>query len=315
MSRPQLREALQSVDRQTFRDFEIVVGDNSGETATQRAIDAILAEFSHLSIRVVRHDKTLDAAVNFNSTVDAARGDLWSLLPDDDRICPTFLARSVEALDAHPDCSFTFADHWIIRADGTIDEARSVANSLTFGRASLKEGVFRDEALFGVVLAQSTCLQTALFRRGLVKSVRFIPDISALDFALFLRLSTVLKPVSAYYIAERLTEYRVHSGQITTVTDRADLLKNGIAALESVDSVPRRHRRQYRRKLGRQYLALALAEAETGANAAARRHAVKSLSIWISARATVGAGLVLMAPRSVRLTRRLIAGLRPDGRR
>jgi len=316
MSRPrQFREALQSVDQQTFRDFEVVIADNSAEAEKQRAIDEVLAEFPHLPIRVVRHETTLDVASNFNSLIDAARGELWSCLPDDDRFCPTFLARSVEALDAHPDCSFTFTDHWIIRADGTIDEAASSANSLTFGRTRLEEGALRDEALFGVVLAQSTCLQTSLFRRDRLQAVRFIPNLVAVDLSLFLRLTTATKPVSAYYIAERLVEYRVHSDQMTTTIRRTEILKTGIAALESTGSVPLEHRRGYRRKLGRQYLALALAEAEIGADAAARQHALKSLSTWISARAAVGAGLALFAPRSVRLARRLIAQFRSGGRR
>jgi hypothetical protein len=148
-----------------------------------------------------------------------------------------------------------------------------------------------------------------------MQAVRFIPNLQAADLSVFLRLATATKPVSAYYIAERLMEYRVHSDQMTGTTRRTEVLKTGIAALESVGSVPPEHRRRYRRKLGRQYMALALAEAEMGADAAARRHAVKSLSTWISARATVGAGLVLLAPRSVRMTRRLIAQLRTGRRR
>jgi hypothetical protein len=318
MNRPRhFREALQSVAGQTFRDFEVVVADNSGDAEKQRAIDEVLAGFPDLPIRVVRHEATLDVASNFNSLLDAARGELWSVLPDDDRFCPTFLARSVEALDAYPDCSFTFADHWIIRADGSIDEAESSANSLAFQRTRLAEGVFRDEALFAVVLAQSTCLQTSLFRRDRMQSVRFIPNLRAVDLSVFLRL-TATKPVSAYYIAERLMEYRVHSDQMTTTTTtarRIEVLETGIAALESVSRIPPEHRRRYRRKLGRQYMALALAEAEIGADAAARRHAAKSLFTSISARVAVGAGLVLFAPRSVRLARRLIAQLRPGGRR
>jgi hypothetical protein len=249
----------------------------------------------------------LDVVSNFNSLIDAARGELWACLPDDDRLRPTFLARSIGALDLHPDCGFTFADHAIIRGDGTIDELLSDRNSILYKRASLGEGVYRDDDLFEVALNQAACLQAALFRRSVISSFRFLPDIVTLDFSLFLRLSGGTQSVHGYYIAERLMDYRIHSEQISSTSPRADFIRFQIAALESVDRVPRRHARRFNSKLSREYLALAFLEAERGQKGNARAHATRSLRLAPSVETLLGAALATLAPGAVPLVRRLVS--------
>jgi glycosyltransferase involved in cell wall biosynthesis len=309
-----LREALASVAAQTFPDFEVVVADNSGQPEDQRAIDRVLAEFGALPLRLVRHPSQIGPAENFNSLIDAARGEFWACLPDDDRLCPTFLARTVAALETHPTCSFAFSDHWILRADGTIDERQSQINSAHFGRTSLREGEFRSDDLFGVVLAQSPCLQATLFRRSVMESARFTADLFTVDLSLFLRLGAA-PGVGAFYIGERLMEYRVHGQQITVTTSRIELVRAAIAALETIDRVPSAHRRPFRRKLSREYLALALLEAESGATDQARRHALDSLRLSATPRTALGAALAILAPGALPLARRLAANVRGSAAR
>jgi glycosyltransferase involved in cell wall biosynthesis len=310
VNRPHLlREALGSVAGQTFRDFEVVVADNSGQPENQRAVDRVLAEFGGLPLRLVRHPSQIDPAANFNCLIDAARGEFWACLPDDDRLCPAFLARSIAALETHPTCSFAFSDHWILRPDGSLDEHQSQINSARFGRTSLREGEFRNDDLFGVVLAQSPCLQATLFRRSVMESARFTADLFTVDFSLFLRLGAA-PGAGAYYIDERLMEYRVHGEQITATTSRIELVRGEIAALETIDRVPASHRRPFDRKLSREYLALALLEAETGARGPARRHALNSLRLWASPRTALGAALAILAPGALPLARQLAARMR-----
>jgi glycosyltransferase involved in cell wall biosynthesis len=310
INRPHLlREALASVAAQTFRDFEVVVADNSARAEDQLAVDRVLAEFGALPLRLVRHPSRLTPAANFNSLIDAARGEFWACLPDDDRLHPAFLARSVAALSTHPACSFAFADHWILRPDGTIDENQSQLTSARYGRASLREGEFLDDELFGIVLAQSPCLQGSLFRRSVMESARFADDLVTVDFSLFLRLGSA-PGAGAYYIAERLMEYRVHADQISVTTRRIEFLRAQITSLESVARVPPAYRRPFRQKLSQQYLALALLEAESGERGQARRHALDSLRLSASPRTALGAALATLAPGALPLARQLAARLR-----
>jgi glycosyltransferase involved in cell wall biosynthesis len=300
-----LREAIASVAAQTRRDFEIVVADNSADIGCQRRVDAVIAEFSRLPIRKIQHPERLDAVSNFNSLIDAARGDLWTCLPDDDRLRPNFLARLVDALDRHSDCDFSFGDHGIIHADGTPDDALSLANSTRYGRTSLAEGVYPHAQLFQMALRQTICLQTAVFRRPMISDVRFAPGVLTLDHSLFLRLGASPVPYQGYFVRERIMDYRLHASQWSSTTRRKDFLLAEIAAFESVPAVPPQHLTEFNEKLSRQYLALALLEAEQSSPDQARAHAIHCFRLSPGLRSAVGAILISMSPRSIPRLRRM----------
>jgi glycosyltransferase involved in cell wall biosynthesis len=316
VDRPELlREAIASVAAQTWRDFEVVVADNSGDPALQKRIDEVLAGFPELRFVVKRHPRRVDAIDNFNSLIDTAQGELWACLTDDDRFRPNFLARSVEALDQHPECAFTFADHWMLRPDGTLDEPESEVNSIRFSRNLLREGVYRHDELFEIVLRQSVCLQTTLFRHPVIASFRFMPGIMSGDQSLFMRLSAGRTSHHAYYVDERLFEYRWHQDQLSNTTGRKALLRSQIAACESAPEIPRQHRRIFNRKLSRCYLALALLEAEDGDHRSARSHAAKSFLLDPNFRSTFGGLLAAAAPFAVKRVRALRGLLQPTSER
>ena len=304
-----LREAIASVAAQTWRDFEVVIADNSGNAEGQRRIDGVMAEFPQLRFVLKRHPERLGAVENFNSLIDTAQGELWACLTDDDRIRPNFLARSVEALDRHPECAFTFADHWIIRADGTVDEADSKRNSIKFGRSTLREGVYLHPQLFELFLKQAMCLQTGVFRRPTIASLRFLPGILAGDYSLFLRLSAGPIQFNAYYVDERLFEYRLHFAQISGTTDKKTLIRDQIAACENVPGIPARYAGELNKKLSRAYLALALMEAEEGDGATARIDIGKSLGLSLSLGNALGGLLVTTAPFAIKGLRKLRGSL------
>jgi glycosyltransferase involved in cell wall biosynthesis len=305
VNRPALLwEAVASLAAQTYRDFEVVLADNSADPEYHKEVDRVIRAFPGTDFVLVRHPVRIGAAENFNRTIDAGRGEFWTSLPDDDRFCPNFLARSVAALDSHAECAFTFADHWIISGDGTRNQAESEVYSARYGRTSLRERVYPHREVFGLALSQSICLQTMLFRRELIRSLRFIPGIVSGDHSLFLRLGAAER-WDGYYINERLFEYRLHDGQITASWARKDLLKGQIAAYESVPRVPVAHLRAYNAKLAANYLSLAVLEAEGSDTANARAHAIRCARLSPGLQNILGALLVTAAPGAIKKARQL----------
>lgn len=92
-----LPQLLDSLARQTFRDFEtIIVDDGSTDEATRAALDAL-----DPSIHLIRQpNKGLSAARN--AGIAAARASLVLPLDCDDMIAPTYMAEAVALLDAAP---------------------------------------------------------------------------------------------------------------------------------------------------------------------------------------------------------------------
>jgi glycosyltransferase involved in cell wall biosynthesis len=99
-----LPETLTSLDRQCFRDFEIVIVDDG---STDEATAGLLQTLPP-SIRVIRQEnKGLPAARN--TGMREAKGAFVLPLDCDDQLEPTFLEEAMAALQTHPDCAFVFA--------------------------------------------------------------------------------------------------------------------------------------------------------------------------------------------------------------
>ena len=95
-----LREAIESVLGQTYRDFELlIVDDGSDDTcATDGGTQAVITEFSARDhrIRGFRHEKSLGAPAARNRAIAEARGRYLTGLDDDDLMLP----RRLESLFA-----------------------------------------------------------------------------------------------------------------------------------------------------------------------------------------------------------------------
>jgi glycosyltransferase involved in cell wall biosynthesis len=275
-----LRETITSVAAQTFRDFEIIISDNSADKDYNRQVEQIVASFPDLSFRLFHQSKMLSATDNANFLIEYARGEYWLYLPDDDRMCSEYLASSIGALDKHRQAAFSFTDHWIINADGIIDPIATSANSKRYRRNELQSGLIPYERLFRLALYQSFTVQTMLLRREIVERYRFLVARDPVgDFDFPLRLASSDESIHAYYINRRLIEYRVHSGQGTgsMSTGTASTCRSVIASLENLKNIPSADRSLYCRKLAARYLTLAVSETMEGNRRLADKYLRKSI--------------------------------------
>lgn len=97
-----LEEALASVEKQTFREFEVLVSDN----ASSEDIGAVLAKFPTLRIRHVRHNSSLGMVGNWQFSLLAPKTKYIAWMHDDDRWEVDHLQRAMEDLEANPDAGF-----------------------------------------------------------------------------------------------------------------------------------------------------------------------------------------------------------------
>lgn len=93
-----LEQAILSVLRQTFDDFELIISDNASTDQTEAISRTYQAQDAR--VRYVRNACNIGAAKNYNQLVDLARGDYFKWAAHDDICAPELLERCVEVLDA-----------------------------------------------------------------------------------------------------------------------------------------------------------------------------------------------------------------------
>ena len=110
-------EAISSVLRQTFENFELIVLDDCSTDDTA----AVIAKFSDPRLRFIQQDVNLGAKGNWNSALSEARGEYIKILCSDDFIADRCLEWQTAVLD-DPDNEnvvLVTGDSNVIDADGT----------------------------------------------------------------------------------------------------------------------------------------------------------------------------------------------------
>ncbi|NTU94174.1 MAG: glycosyltransferase family 2 protein [Chlorobiaceae bacterium] len=95
-----LREAIESVIDQSFRDWELIVVDDGSVDETFSMVDPYLHR--HGNIRYMKH-RNRKAALSRNMGIQASLGRFITFLDSDDRYLPEHLSSRVELLNSMPD--------------------------------------------------------------------------------------------------------------------------------------------------------------------------------------------------------------------
>src|SRR5215467_9498256 len=135
--------AIESIQAQTFSDFEIIAVDDGSRDAS---LD-VLASFG-TAVKVLRQANRGPSAAR-NYAVRESSGELLAFLDADDRWRPAMLERLVAALDQHRDASMAYCDIAVIDSEGrplmtalvSEREAPSVSDMLDRLRPFMPSGV------------------------------------------------------------------------------------------------------------------------------------------------------------------------------
>ena len=279
--------AVNSVLNQTYADFELLICDDASTDETAE----VVASWGDSRIRYIRHPQNIQRSRNMRSGYEAARGDYFIKFDDDDALTPTFLEKTVAVLEDNPAVDFVCTDHWVMNARSERDEAATAANSAKWRKDRLSRGIIND-LLAETFIHQSLQVGSSLFRRrslDKVDFVRFEAD-GCEDFDLLVRCAIAQQ--TAYFIPERLMEYRFHGGQ-TSLKQDIHFLSAKTACLEGYRFYNRpelEQVRQSRLKELKQVLAMRLIEKGETQRGRLLIEELRSIG-KLSARAKVGQAL------------------------
>jgi glycosyltransferase involved in cell wall biosynthesis len=107
-----LKKAIQSVLRQTYEDFILIILDNHSEDNTRE----VVKEFQKSDYRItyICHDQNLGMMKNYEYGFSLIKTPYFHFLSDDDLILADFYKEAVQVFEKHPDIGFYGASTEII---------------------------------------------------------------------------------------------------------------------------------------------------------------------------------------------------------
>lgn len=109
-----LRSTVDCIYRQTFADWELLIGDDGSDSQTREYLHSLASE---CRVRVIWLEHTGVPAIVRNAALREARGTYVAFLDSDDLWVPQKLARQVQTLQARPDCQWSYTG--FVQIDGS----------------------------------------------------------------------------------------------------------------------------------------------------------------------------------------------------
>ena len=204
-----LKECIESVKDQSFKNIEILVGNNFSTDGTADYLNGTSG------LQVEHHQSNLGMVGNWNSLLRRARGQLCVLLSDDDIVAPDFVATLVQYM-RDDQCAFAYSPVTII------DTAGSVLGETTASPLMEKSERFVKATLEQKRVPYPSAL---MFRTADAAAVGYFKDIgNQTDVAFRISLAEIHPGANISCHPKPLVRYRIHAAALT---DNPELKASG----------------------------------------------------------------------------------------
>jgi glycosyltransferase involved in cell wall biosynthesis len=197
-----LKEAIEGVLAQSYKDFELIIMDNASTPETYDLVKP------YLNDQVKYHRNPVNDRSYFNTAFDLASGEYLVIVHDDDIMKTQFLEKEVATLDKNSDYSIVATN--ITAIDEHSNLVKKHDQKMTKDRVWSKNEYIKEFFTKKILIP----CPTVMFRKQvfLDHRLRFNMEVGpAID--LYLWLETNLLDYKICLLAEPLYKYRFHSGQ------------------------------------------------------------------------------------------------------
>ena len=209
-----LKETMDSILKQTFTDFELIIVDNYSVDSTEKLVKS----YNDKRIRYFKNRNGGIVAVNRNFGINEAKGELIAFCDDDDLWMPKKLEKQILEFEKDSQVGLVCTNGFSFDKNGIRGKmGRSIDHYLVFDQL-LKDNTIPSCSVM--------VRKRALDEVGIFDESQDI--LTAEDYELWLRIATKFK---IKYIGTQLVKYRVHAG-----TFQSTYLK-GVKPLEIMQRV------------------------------------------------------------------------------
>jgi glycosyltransferase involved in cell wall biosynthesis len=223
-----LRKTVQSVLDQTYKDYEILVVNNSSTDDTKEMLESLKDPRIH--ILDIQNQGVI--AKSRNLGMRSAQGEYIAFLDDDDLWLPEKLEKQTAYLEEHPEYDLVYTPVW------TIDENDARKEYLKIKRDPVDGRIF-----YELVRGNYISTLTVMIRKTLLSDIGLFSEDPALrsieDYDYWLRIA-LKKQIG--FIDEPLALYRVHSSGVSKTVNESKLNQRVLRSFENSPGVADREK-------------------------------------------------------------------------
>lgn len=210
---PWVEEAIQSVLKQTYHDFELLVVDDASTDDTLDRVRTI----DDPRIRIASFPNNVGLAENLNRGLDIIDTELVARMDGDDIAEPDWLETGIKVLDNHPEvgiCSFGFqffgAKTSLVRFPEHHEDSKA-------------------QMLFGCTVI------VPVFRRAVMTDNHLRYSTEAFPAEDYMMWANAYRVTQVYNVQRTLFHYRTHPTQISTARREAQIAKSNEVRLKMLE--------------------------------------------------------------------------------
>ncbi len=214
-----LKDALDSVVRQTLTDLEIIVSDNANSRATRKLVES----YGDPRIAYAPLRENIGIHGNLTRCLHLGSAPYVSVLLDDDTMYPTNLEKKLSLLQQYPTVGVAHS-----ALDYIDDAGMLVAQHIRWSGPATHFETGREFIELAMGLGNRICVSSALVQRSAVaQRCHDERDGAFSDLGLWLRIATSW---DFAFVDEALTTFRVHPGAASSALGLYDIATDGLIA-------------------------------------------------------------------------------------
>ena len=207
-------KALNSVVRQTYKDYEIVLLDDASSDCSVERIDEFIAAHPEIPCRRYVHAQNKGGVITLNELIQHAQGEYIALINSDDIWDDNKLELQVHYLDQHPEVGAVFTQAvFVDNNDQLLTDTVGFPSHL-FKQRNRSRGQWLRRLFYEL---NCFCHPSILIRKSVYDEIGlYDPRLRQLpDFQMWIRL---IKQREIHIIEKPLVQLRIHKANTSKIT-------------------------------------------------------------------------------------------------
>jgi glycosyltransferase involved in cell wall biosynthesis len=208
-----LHQALESAVKQSYKNIEILVGDNS--TSSQMA-ENVVRSFNDPRIKYISHGRNIGMVLNNISLIKESVGEYIAILHDDDVWYPQFLEKMIPTLESDTHISVSFCNFDVIDDLGYKNSFITNIELMRLNRESLEQGIHKNSIEIALVRRSVFACMATVIRRSSINLNHFLINVDN-AYDIWLSYLALIDGGYVHFLQEPLGGYRMHTNSSTNM--------------------------------------------------------------------------------------------------